>query len=100
MFLEFEENEWELLFCSSFLIGAKCHELDKNLPALIEIVYTMNASEILKGSISKKFKKITQCEIVNLEQQILNALQFDVNHVLPFDFCETLMSIGIMFDGD
>lgn len=59
MFLEFEPNEWELLLCTSFLIGAKCHELDKNLPALIEIVYTMNASEALNGVISKKFKKVT-----------------------------------------
>lgn len=44
MFLEFEETEWEILLCTSFLIGAKCHELDSNLPALIEIVYTINAS--------------------------------------------------------
>jgi len=59
MFLEFEESEWEILLCTSFMIGAKCHELDKNLPALIEIVYSMNASKILNGVISKKFKKIT-----------------------------------------
>lgn len=32
--------------------------------------------------------------------QILNALEFSVAHVLPFDFCETYMSIGIVFEGD
>jgi len=44
MFLEFDEAEWEILLCTAILIGVKCHELDANLPALIEIVYTMNAS--------------------------------------------------------
>lgn len=60
----------------------------------------MNASKVLNGVISKKFKRITQNEIVFLEMQILNALEFNVNHILPFDFCEAYMSIGIVFEGD
>lgn len=32
--------------------------------------------------------------------QILNALEFNVAHVLPYDFCETYMAIGIVFEGD
>jgi hypothetical protein len=100
MFLEFEENEFEILLTTSLLIAAKTHEIDIKLPALVEVVYTVNSSKILNGIISKKFKKVASDEFIFLEMQILNALEFNMTPILPYDFLEALMSIGILFDDD
>lgn len=55
LFLEFDENEWDILLCTSMLIGAKFFQLDKHLPQLLHIIYVMRSSKSLSKVLSKDF---------------------------------------------
>jgi len=67
VFLEFNDNEWDLLLCVSILIGSKIFQLDKYLPSLMNILFVMKSSKSLTKIISKGFWKVGMKQIILLE---------------------------------
>jgi hypothetical protein len=94
-----EEVDWNLLTCTSLLIGAKCHELDNNLPTLDEIIAVMETSPILKP-LMEDYPQLENESVMVEEERILNILSWDLNPIIPIDFVETLISIGTVFERD
>jgi len=94
--LNISEREWYAYGAASLLIACKCHELDDNLPSLEEIIVVMETSPLLEDI---KYE-LSLAYVMKLEQDIVNALVWDVAPVIVFDSIETLMSVGILFEGD
>ena len=85
------KEQYQLLLATCLGLASKLDELDEKIPYF---------ETIQKNICPKSFCSFTRAEMIELEDRLVKALDWNLLTMTTFDFTEILMTLGVLYPSD